>query len=116
MRMMKYALRLSVLAILIPFALLAGKTPRTTGPTLNASACNVGSTQPCILITGSGYGVSKTVTIEVDGGATSESFTAPANSSGQIALYISVAFPPGIYTVTSFQGSKLMATTSFDVP
>jgi len=51
-----------------------------------------------------------------DGIAGTETFTAPANSNGQIALYIYENYASGIYMVTSISGSKVMATTSFDVP
>lgn len=114
---MKSTIVLMALTISIPLALLAGRGARTATPTLSATACNVsaGTTQQCVLITGSGYAPSKTVTIEIDGGMVNETFNAFANRSGDVALYINGDYAPGYYTVTSYQGQKLAATTSFDV-
>lgn len=113
---MKHILRLAIVSILIPFALLAGK--RTSGPapkTLSVMACNIDNGQPCVLIVGSGYVVSKNVTIEITGASTSDTFIAPASGSGNIAIYIYQAFAPGSYLVTSYQTNKIAATTSFEV-
>ena len=115
---MKHLLCLFVLSAVVPFALLAGKAAKPPSATLVATTCNVGTSQPCVLIFGSGYAAGKNVTIEVVGAATSETFVAPANASGNIALYIYEDYAPGYYTVTSYQGSKVLtltATTGFDV-
>jgi len=75
--------------------------------------------QPCVFVSGSGYAFGKWVTIDIVG-PISETHTAPADRSGNIALYIYEAYPPGYYTVTSYQGGSkaptLMATTGFDIP
>ena len=111
---MKHLLRLLTLSILIPLALLAGKAPRTPSTTLVADTCNVGTSQPCVLIHGSGYAKGKNVTIQVVG-TTSETFVAPANGSGNIALYIYEAYAPGYYVVTSYQGAGTTATTGLEI-
>ena len=100
----------------IPFVLMAGKGARVVSATLNVTSCNVATTQACILVTGSGYASGKNVTIDVDGPGVSDSFVAPANRDGIIALYIYESYDPGYYTVTAFQGTKLAATAGVDIP
>ena len=115
---MKHLLCLVVLSAVVPFALSARKAPGPKPATLFATACNAGVSQPCVLVGGSGYAADKWVTIDIVG-PTSETHRTPADRNGNIALYIYEAYPPGYYTVTSYQGSKmltLMATTGFEIP
>ncbi|MSV35910.1 MAG: hypothetical protein EXQ47_09975 [Bryobacterales bacterium] len=113
---MKHLLRLAIVSILIPFALLAGKNSPGPKPlTLSTMPCNIDNGQACILIVGSGYVGSKNVTIQITGASTSETLVAPASSNGDIALYVYETFAPGSYLVTSYQTNKIGASTSFEV-
>ena len=114
---MKNLLRLALVSILIPFALVAGKNSTKPKPiTLSTMPCNMNNGQACILVVGSGYVGGKSVAIDIDGPGTSETFTAPASSNGDIALYIYEAYGTGTYMVTSYQTTKMAASTSFDIP
>ena len=114
---MKHLLCLVVLAVFVPVALFAGRAGAPQPATLVVTNCNISVSQPCLLVTGSGYAGSKSVTIEVEGATTNETFTAPADRKGNIALYIYQAFAPGSYTVISiYPGTtKALATAGFEV-
>ena len=113
---MKHVLRIAALSAMIPFLLLAGKgTKGTTSATLVATSCNIAPTDQCIMITGSGYGASKDVIIDVSG-AGSGQYIAPANRQGNITVYIYDQTASGSYLVTATQTFKLMASTGFDIP
>src|SRR5437762_2381461 len=115
---MKHILCLTALVAVLPLALSAGKSAKPKPVTLFATACNIDVTQPCVLVSGSGYASGKSVTIDVEG-ATSETFSAPVDRNGNFAIYIYESYAPGYYTVTSYQGSgptpPLMATTGFEI-
>ena len=110
---MKHVLRIAALSAMIPFLLLAGKTTR--GATLVATSCNIAPTDQCIMITGSGYGASKDVIIDLSGTASGQ-YIAPANRQGNITVYIYDPLPSGPYMATATQTFKLMASTGFDIP
>lgn len=113
---MKHALRIAALSVMIPFLLLAGKGTRgTTSPTLVATSCNIAPTDHCVMITGSGYGASKDVIIDISGTASAQ-YIAPANRQGNITVYIYDPLPTGPYLATATQTFKLMASTGFDIP
>src|SRR5712691_12687860 len=104
---MKHFLCLVVLLTVVPFSLSGGKSAKPQPATLFVTACNIDVNQPCVLVSGSGYAASKSVTIDI-AGATSEQFKAPADGNGNIAVYIYESYAPGYYTVTSYQGSKVL--------
>jgi hypothetical protein len=112
---MKRVFVLLTLLVTTTLALSAGKSPKTSSPTLiiSCSICAVGEPMS---ITGSGFAARQSVAIHVTG-PNGLSMSVTANSRGDFTIDYPTGFnfAPGDYTVTASQSGGAWATTSFEL-